>query len=72
VLSVEDLVLAQTYDQILVFAEDTLPAFDLLGANQPDGCVGYQLHHAHGTAGQSLWIPLSAYGVWELPLPAAP
>jgi hypothetical protein len=44
----------------------------LLGSGEPSGCLGMNLPSADGAVDRGLWVPLSTYGVWKLPLPSGP
>lgn len=65
---VQDLVVGQAADQILVYRAEDLPDFRLLGAESLQGCMGFDLRHAHGATGSALWIPMGDYGVQTIPV----
>jgi len=44
----------------------------LLGSGEPPGCLGMNLPFADGAVDRGLWVPLSTYGVWRLPVPQGP
>jgi hypothetical protein len=44
----------------------------LLGSGEPSGCLGMNLPSADGAVDRGLWVPLSTYGVWKLPVPQGP
>jgi hypothetical protein len=48
-------------------ADSASPA--LLSSGHPPGCLGMNLPSANGAVDRGLWVPLSTYGVWRLPVP---
>jgi hypothetical protein len=63
------LLAAQETDSSLDLFDDSTPAsLSRVGYSRPSGCLWYDLSNADGSLNRGLWIPLSVYGVAEIPL----
>ena len=56
--------------ELFDLADSTSPK--LIGSGQVSGCLGMTLPSADGSVDRGLWVPLSTYGVWMLPVSQGP
>ena len=58
-----DLLAAQNSNHVQLFNASNPSALTLICGGGPEGCLGFNLENADGTADRGLWLPLGDYGV---------
>jgi hypothetical protein len=62
------LAVQETDNSLDLFDDSLAGALSRVGRSEPSGCYWFDLNQSDGALSRGLWLPLSVYGVKEVPL----